>query len=83
MSKFWSKGSISNKDFVIHMLKNLLECHIILDELENHLTLSGTHALNIEVIHEKLNHQYEKLRMKVKKSKKREGMNSLWETLQG
>ena len=42
MSKFGSKGSITDKDFMINVLNNLVEEYdVILDGLENQMTLTG------------------------------------------
>ena len=61
MNEFGIKGNIANKDFMIHILNNLpKEYDVILDGLENHLMVSGENVLTINVIHKKINHQYEK-----------------------
>ena len=57
---------------MIHLLNNLpKEYDIILDGPKNDLTPSGNDILAIEVIREKLNHKYEKLRMNKKEKKKK------------
>ena len=73
MNEFGLKGSISCKDFMIHILNNLHKEHeVILDGLENCLTFNGDTALTIKVVKEKLNHRYEKIkRRKERKRKKR------------
>ena len=56
MNEFSLTGSVSIKDFMIYVLKNLTkEYDIILDRPEKHLTSSGDDALTFEVIQEKLN----------------------------
>ena len=71
MSEFSLNCSITDKDFMIHILNNLPKDYdIILDRLKNHLTSSGDDVLT--VICTKLNHQYEKLKVKMKKRKKKE-----------
>ena len=55
ISKFRLKGNITDEDFTIHVLNNLPEeYNVILNGLDNHLTLSGDDMLTIEVICEKL-----------------------------
>ena len=57
MNKFGQKGSVSDEDFMIHVLNNLPEEYdVILDGLENRLMATGENALNIDSIREKLNH---------------------------
>ena len=47
-TKFWSKGSINNNGFMIHMLNNLpQEYDVTLDGLKNSCTSSGPDALTI------------------------------------
>ena len=83
MSKFGIKSNITDKDFMIHIFNNLPEEHDeILDSLENCLMPTGTDVLLIEVIHEKLNHWYEKLKTKVREERKRMSIGSLWQTIQ-
>ena len=49
MNKFDQKGSVSDKDFMIHILNNLPnEYDVILNGLENHLTVTGDDALTID-----------------------------------
>ena len=49
---------------MIHVLNNLpKENDLILDVPENYLTLSRDDELSIEVIFEKLNHWYKKIRI--------------------
>ena len=58
MSEFGIKGSIPDKDFMIHVLNNLPEEYdATFDGFMNCLTLTGPDALMIEVIHDTLNHQ--------------------------
>ena len=72
MSEFKHRGNLTDENFMIHVLNNLpQEYDVILDRLENHLTLSSNDALMIEVIKGKLNHRYEKLRTKMKKKVKK------------
>ena len=50
MNEFGLKRSISD-NFMIHVLNNVSkECDVILDELENHFTLSGDDASMIAAI---------------------------------
>ena len=73
MKKIGLKGGISDEDFMIHVLNNLLEKYdVILERLENCLTSSGDDALTKEVIRQKINHgcQNKNLKMKGKKKKK-------------
>ena len=58
MSKFRLKGSISDEDFMIHILNNLPEEYdAILDGLEYHLMSHWDNGLITGVIHKKLNHR--------------------------
>ena len=76
MNEFGQKPSVSDKDFMIHILNNLpKEYDVILDGLENHLTATGENALGIDTIREKLNHRYEKI--KAKKEEKHEKEKAL------
>ena len=72
MSKFGIKSSITDKIFMIHVLNNLpKEYNMILDGLEHYLTLSWVDAWTIEDLCKNLNHLYEKLKVKMKKSEKK------------
>ena len=63
MNEFGQKGNVSDEDFMIHVLNNLSdEYDVILDGLKNCLTLIGDDALTIDLIHEKLNHGYKKIK---------------------
>ena len=54
MGKFGLIGSITDEDFMIHVLNNLPEEHdVILDGLKNHLTSSDDGALMMKVIYKK------------------------------
>ena len=64
MNKFNLKGSITDENFMIHVLSNLPEDYDVFDGLENHFTVMGKNALTINVIHEKLNHWYKKIKNK-------------------
>ena len=78
VNKLGCKGSISNEDFMIHTLNNLPEEYdVILNGLKNSPMSSGTDALMIEIIQEKLNHWDETLRMNMMKKRKRKGINSM------
>ena len=68
MNEFIQKSNITDKDFIIHVLNNLPE---VLDGLENCLTTTRANVLTIDVIREKLNHRYKKLKAKKKKKPKR------------
>ena len=73
MKEFRQKGSISDEDFMIHVLNNLLEVHdVILDGLKNRHTATGDDALTIDSICEKLNHRYEKIKSKKEEKSKKE-----------
>ena len=65
MSKIREEGDISDEDLMIHIL-NTKENDVILDGLENDLSLSGPDALTIEVIYRKFNPWYEKIKNKNK-----------------
>ena len=70
MTKFGQKGNITDKDFMIHILNNLPEDNdVILNGLENCLMATRDKALTVDVIHEKLNHQYKQKRRKTEKEK--------------
>ena len=72
MSNFSLKGKKTYEDFMIHILNNLPKKYdVILDGLENHLTMSGDDTLTIVVICKKLNHWYKKLKNKMKKKDKK------------
>ena len=59
------KGNITDDDFWIHCLSNLPEEHnFILDDLDSCLTSTAFGASIIVVMHETLNHQYEKIKQK-------------------
>ena len=61
MNEFRQKGSVSDKDFMIHILNDLPEDYdAILNWLENHLMATGDKALTKDMICKKLNHQYKK-----------------------
>ena len=51
MNEFSQKGSVSDEDFMIHILNNLpKEYNVILDGLENRLTAIRENALTIDSI---------------------------------
>ena len=57
MNEFGLKGSIMDKDFMIHALNKLpKEYNVILNGLEHCLMAIGHDVLTINVIHKKLNH---------------------------
>ena len=65
MTEFRQKGNASDKDFMIHVLNNLLEEYdVILDGFENCLMATEENALTIDSIREKLNHRYKKISVK-------------------
>ena len=73
MTEFRQKGNVSDKDFMIHVLKNLLkEYDVIFNGLENHLTATGDNTLTIDSIREKLNHRYEKIKSKKEEKSEKE-----------
>ena len=58
---------------MIHILNNLPEEYdVILDGLENRLTVIGENALTIDTIREKLNHRYEKFKNKKEEKHEKE-----------
>ena len=72
MDKIRLKGSITDKDFMIHILNNLHQDYdVILHGLENHLTATRDDVLAIDVICEKMNHRHEKLKTKTRKKSKK------------
>ena len=72
-----TKGNISDEDDMIHILNNLPEEYdVILDGLENGLTVIGENALTIDTIRKKLNHRYEKVKKKVEKHEKEKALSS-------
>ena len=69
LNKFGQKGNVSDEDFMIHVLNNLTkENGVILDGLENHLTVTGDDSLTIDLICEKVNHRYKKIKIKKRKN---------------
>ena len=57
MNKFCLKDSITDKDFMIHVLNNFPEDYnVILNGLENCHPATGNKVLTIHVIHKKMNH---------------------------
>ena len=51
MNKFSQKSNVSDEDFMIHVLNNLPKEHdVVLDGLENRLTVTGGDALSIDSI---------------------------------
>ena len=71
MNEFGQKDSVSDEDFRIHVLNNLpKEYDVILNGLENHLMATGDDVLTIDSIRKQLNHRYEKLNVKKKKTLK-------------
>ena len=60
MSNFGTKGSITDKDLPE-------EYDVILEGFENYLAFSSPDALPIKLMCDKLNHWYEKLKIKVRK----------------
>ena len=73
--EFGQNGSITDEDFMIHILNNLPEDYdVILKGLENHLTATWDDALTINVIQRRLNHMHEKIKNKKRKSQKRKSI---------
>ena len=71
-----------DKDFRIHVLNNLpKDYNVILNGLENHLMVMGDDMLTINMICEKLNYQYKKIKnkkeQKVEKEKASGANNSI------
>ena len=72
MNEFGLKGSITDENFIIHVLNDLPKEHdVILDGLDNCLTVSGDNALTIEVISKKLKPLVQKIKNKMKKKEKK------------
>ena len=68
MAEFGLKGKMTDKDFMIHIQNNVPdEYDVYQDGLENCLTSSGSDVFALEVISEKLNNKY----LKIKERKKR------------
>ena len=65
MNEFGQKGYITDEDFMINVLNNL-----ILHGLENNITVTGDNALTINIIHKKIIHWYEKYKSKKEKKRK-------------
>ena len=72
MNKFGHKGSVSEKDFMIHILNYLpKENIVILHGFENRLTATGDDALTIDSIRKKWITGTRELVKKAKKTKKK------------
>ena len=68
---------------MIHIINTLSKQYeVTLDGLENHLMLPGSEALIIEMIHEKFNLQYEKIKIKMNRKNKRNNAIDLWLVVQ-
>ena len=75
-NEFRLKASISDKDFMIHVLNNLpKEYNMILDRLKNCLTASGDNVLTIDVIHK--NESLEKIKSKKEEKSEKEAYKVL------
>ena len=62
-----ASSAISEKDLMLHVMNNLpKEYEVILDGLESRIDKSGDEKLTIEVIREKLNGRYERMKKSVK-----------------
>ena len=62
-----ASSAISEKDLMLHVMNNLpKEYEVILDGLESRIDKSGAEKLTIEVIREKLNGRYERIKKSVK-----------------
>ena len=62
MNEFGQKGSMTDKDFMIYILKFLPKQYdVILNGIDNHLMVTGDDALAINMICGKLNHRYKKI----------------------
>ena len=78
MTDYVLKSSISEDDFMFHIINNLPdEYGTVLVGLENHLTPFDHDALTINVIYKNVSHQYKKLRIKVKRENKRKQYKGL------
>ena len=72
MNEFGQKGNASDEDFMIHVQNNLREEYeVTLNGLENRLMAIRENALVIDTMHKKLNHRYEKSKIKRKKNTKK------------
>ena len=70
MNKYQLKGNITDEDFMMNVLNNLpKEYNIILNELENCLTLSRDVAFTIEIISKILNQWFKKIENKNEKKR--------------
>ena len=78
MTEFGQKGYILDEDFMIHVLNNLpMEYTVILNGLKNRLTATRDNALTTDLICEKLNHRYEKIKSKkAEKNEKEKALNA-------
>ena len=78
MNKFSLRGSITDKDFMIHVLDDFpREYDVILDGLETGLMASGDHVITIEFFCKKMNHQYEKMKNKNEEKREKENFRGL------
>ena len=65
MNEFGQRGSVSDKNFMIHVLNNFpKEYNVILNGLENCLAATGDDAFMIDSICKKMNHRYKKIKSK-------------------
>ena len=72
LNEFGQKVKKADEDFMIHILNNLpQDFNVILDGLENCLMVTMNNVLTINMIHEKSNHRYKKLKTKKKKRVKK------------
>ena len=73
MDKFILDGSINDKDFLIHILNNLpKEYNVFFGCAGESCHKSGNDALTIEVIREKLNHRYKRIKNKNETKREKE-----------
>ena len=67
------KTSVSDEVFMFHVLNNLPEEYdVILDGLENRFMATVDNALTIDLIHEKLNRTYKKVKSKKEEKSEKE-----------
>ena len=71
MKKFRLKGSITENDFMIHVLNNMPKDYdVILDRLENHLTATGDDEMTID-FSQKIESTVQKIKIKKRKKSKK------------
>ena len=77
MNDFSLKGSITDENVMIHALNNLPKDYDVILGLENCNMVTGDNILTIDVIHEKLNHQYKQIKNKKREKRKRKSFGCI------